>query len=110
MKVSGQSKYVTVIIIKINHYERNNLIEYVNRFKQTCDVVKSHVETEFLEIFVIIYYEYHTYNTQDEQEQIKTLLEIDGVPADESKWPIQICHSHQSICNPIFFGKWPVLK
>ena len=33
-------------------YEKDNFLDYIRRFKQTCDVVKSQAGTEFLDTFV----------------------------------------------------------
>ena len=39
-------------LINISEYENENLIDYDNRFKQTRDVVKNQVVTEFLDTFL----------------------------------------------------------
>ena len=39
------------ILININRYENENVLEYFNRFKQTRDVAKIQLGTELLDTF-----------------------------------------------------------
>ena len=47
--------------MNIIRYKNNSLLEYVKRFRQACDVVKSQVGEKFLDAFVTNQEEYRTY-------------------------------------------------
>ena len=48
------------ILVNISQYKNKNLLDYVKQFKQTRDVVKIHLGTEFLRNFVNNQYYYQT--------------------------------------------------
>ena len=40
-------------MINIKQFVNENLVEYVKRFKQIRDVIRSYIGTEFLEYFIV---------------------------------------------------------
>ena len=58
-------------MINIKQFVNENLIEYVKRFKQTRDLMRSYIGTEFLEYFIVQSSEYKDKSNIAKQTKIK---------------------------------------
>ena len=94
------------ILVNINQYENNNLLDYVKKFKETLNVVKSQLGMDFLYTFykqsIIIPNMYQTIRANKNEEGRSR--EMDGVHIDESYWPIQIRNTPQWIVSHFSLG------
>ena len=69
-------------ILNIRQMENEGLLEYVKRFKESRDIMKTHIGTDILDKFVE--------NTKDYQDEIDVTKRKDGIPAHPIKRSKQV--------------------